>query len=79
MWKEFSIYNIYITNSFPFIYSPPTFGGGRRASIPAPPHPPSHSPHSLSLVVEGFVCINKWGEVWGGCEEFLQPPSRLLF
>ena len=22
MWKEFSIYNIYITNSFPFIYSP---------------------------------------------------------
>jgi len=36
-----------------------------RCSVPFPT--PSHSPIYLSLVVEGFVCINKWGEVGGGC------------
>jgi len=30
------------------------------------PNPPPTPPICLSLVVEGFVCINKWGEVGGG-------------
>ena len=37
-----------------------------RCSVPFPTPPPT-PPIYLSLVVEGFVCINKWGEVGGGC------------
>jgi len=35
-------------------------------SIPQRSSPPPTPPIYLSLVVEGFVCINKWGEVGGG-------------
>jgi len=36
------------------------------------PYPLPSPPIYLSLVVEGFVCINKWGEVGGGLDRGAQ-------